>query len=140
MGNNQSIQKINFEDVQTIIKNPSMYLLMNTLPESEQNCLIINTILASEEENMINALLQRGKKHKHIVIYGRNTNDEKMYEKYNQLSKLGFYNIFIYCGGIFEWLMLQDIYGMNEFPTTCKQHDFLKYKPRKILHAGLLEY
>ena len=86
MGNNQSIQKINFEDVQTIIKNPSMYLLMNTLPESEQNCLIINTILASEEENMINALLQRGKKHKHIVIYGRNTNDEKMYEKYNQLE------------------------------------------------------
>jgi len=140
MGNNQSIQKINFEDVQTIIKNPSHYLLINTLPETEQNCLIFNTLIASEEEAMINSLLQKGKKNKNIVIYGRNTNDDKMYEKYSQLSKLGFYNVYLYCGGIFEWLMLQDIYGMKEFPTTSKQIDFLKYKPKKTLHAGLLEY
>jgi hypothetical protein len=36
--------------------------------------------------------------------------------------------------------MLQDIYGFNEFPTTSKQLDLLKYKPRQQLNVGLLEY
>jgi hypothetical protein len=140
MGNSQSIQKINFEDVQSVIKNPETYLLINTLPESEQNCLIPNTIAPVQEETMINSFLQKRIKEIRIVIYGRNSNDDKIYEKYNQLLKLGFYNIFLYTGGLFEWLMLQDIYGFNEFPTTSKQLDFLKYKPKQVLNVGLLKY
>uniref|UniRef100_A0A6C0DXB3 Rhodanese domain-containing protein n=1 Tax=viral metagenome TaxID=1070528 RepID=A0A6C0DXB3_9ZZZZ len=140
MGNSQSIQKINFEDVQSVIKNPEIYLLINTLPESEQNCLIPNTIAPVQEETMINSFLQKRIKEIRIVIYGRNSNDDKIYEKYNQLLKLGFYNIFLYTGGLFEWLMLQDIYGFNEFPTTSKQLDFLKYKPKQVLNVGLLKY
>jgi hypothetical protein len=140
MGNSQSIQKINFEDVQSVIKNPETYLLINTLPESEQNCLIPNTIAPVQEETMINSFLQKRIKEIRIVIYGRNSNDDKIYEKYNQLLKLGFYNIFLYSGGLFEWLMLQDIYGFNEFPTTSKQLDFLKYKPKQVLNVGLLKY
>ena len=140
MGNSQSIQKINFEDVQSVIKNPEIYLLINTLPESEQNCLIPNTIAPVQEETMINTFLQKRIKEIRIVIYGRNSNDDKIYEKYNQLLKLGFYNIFLYTGGLFEWLMLQDIYGFNEFPTTSKQLDFLKYKPKQVLNVGLLKY
>lgn len=140
MGNSQSIQKINFEDMQSVIKNPEIYLLINTLPESEQNCLIPNTIAPVQEETMINSFLQKRIKEIRIVIYGRNSNDDKIYEKYNQLLKLGFYNIFLYTGGLFEWLMLQDIYGFNEFPTTSKQLDFLKYKPKQVLNVGLLKY
>uniref|UniRef100_A0A6C0DH08 Rhodanese domain-containing protein n=1 Tax=viral metagenome TaxID=1070528 RepID=A0A6C0DH08_9ZZZZ len=140
MGNSQSIQKINFEDMQNVIKNPEIYLLINTLPESEQNCLIPNTIAPVQEETMINTFLQKRIKEIRIVIYGRNSNDDKIYEKYNQLLKLGFYNIFLYTGGLFEWLMLQDIYGFNEFPTTSKQLDFLKYKPKQVLNVGLLKY
>ena len=34
----------------------------------------------------------------------------------------------IYIGGLFEWLLLQDIYGDDEFPTTTKIIDILKYK------------
>ena len=64
----------------------------------------------------------------------------KLYEKYSQLSSLGFYNIYIYAGGIFEWLMLQDIYGKPEFPTTKNELDILKFKPRKLLNVKLLEY
>jgi hypothetical protein len=89
---------------------------------------------------MINSFLQKRIKEIRIVIYGRNSNDDKIYEKYNQLLKLGFYNIFLYTGGLFEWLMLQDIYGFNEFPTTSKQLDFLKYKPKQVLNVGLLKY
>jgi len=140
MGNSQSIQKINFEDMQNVIKNPEIYLIINTLPESEQNCLIPNTIAPVQEETMINSFLQKRIKAIRIVIYGRNSNDDKIYEKYNQLIKLGFHNIFLYTGGLFEWLMLQDIYGFNEFPTTSKQLDFLKYKPKQVLNVGLLKY
>ena len=45
MGNALTIPKINFEDVQTACKNPEIYLLINTLPVFEQDCLIFNTIL-----------------------------------------------------------------------------------------------
>ena len=73
-------------------------------------------------------------------MYGRNSNDEKIYTKYNQLTSLGFYNVYIYTGGLFEWLMLQDIYSEKEFPTTKKELDILKFKPNKILNVQLLEY
>jgi len=140
MGNSQSIQKINFEDMQSVIKNPEAYLLINTLPESEQACLIPNTMPPRQEETIINNLLQKRTKQVRIIVYGRNSNDEKIYEKYQQLIKLGFYNVYVYPGGLFEWLMLQDIYGFLEFPTTTKQLDFLKYKPKQRLNVGLLQY
>jgi hypothetical protein len=138
MGNSQSMQKINFEDIQTACKNPEIYLLINTLPESEQNCLIVNTVQAQKEEQIINHHMYSSKRIR-ILIYGRNSSDEKVYKKYDQLVKLGFSNVFIYLGGLFEWLMLQDIYGYDEFPTTIKQIDFLKYKPPPRLNISLIE-
>lgn len=141
MGNSQSSSiKINYEDVQYIIKNPEGHLLINTLSSVEQNCLIVNTMNINNEENIINGCIKRGAKNIKIVIYGKNSNDEKLYNKYSQLSSLGFYNVYIYTGGLFEWLMLQDIYGDNEFPTTNKEIDILKYKPNKVLNVPLLEY
>ena len=140
MGNSQSIQKINFEDVQFILKNSESHLLINTLPETEQSCLLPLTVQASQEENIINKYLNNGLKNVRIIIYGRNCNDEKIYTKYSQFTSLGFYNVYIYTGGLFEWLMLQDIYGTQEFPTTKKELDLLKYKSNKILNISLLEY
>lgn len=141
MGNSQSSSiKINYEDVQFIIKNPEGHLLINTLSTTEQNCLIVNTININNEENIINTCIKRGAKDIKIVIYGKNSNDDKLYNKYTQLTSLGFYNVYIYTGGLFEWLMLQDIYGEKEFPTTKKELDILKYKPNKVLNVPLLEY
>jgi hypothetical protein len=141
MGNSQSIQKINFEDVQYVLKNTeSQYILINTLHETDQLCLLPNTVQANQEEMIINKYLKNGLKNIGIIIYGRNCNDEKIYTKYTQLTSLGFYNVYIYTGGVFEWLTLQDIYGVNEFPTTKKELDLLKYKPNKILNVSLLEY
>jgi hypothetical protein len=138
MGNAQSIRKINFEDVQNVIKKSELYLLINTLPENNQECLIKNTMPVSQEESIINTYLKNGKKIR-IIIYGKNCNDELIYKKYQQLLSLGFYNVFIYMGGIFEWLLLQDIYGIDEFPTTKKQVDILKYKSNSTLNTLLLE-
>jgi len=140
MGNSQSIQKLNFEDIQYVLKNPESHLLINTLTDTEQICLLPNTIHANQEEAIINKYLKNGLKNIKIIIYGRNCNDEKIYSKYNQLNSLGFYNVYIYTGGLFEWLLLQDIYGTQEFPTTKKELDLLKYKPSKILNISLLEY
>jgi len=138
MGNTQTIRKINFEDVQIVLKNTELYLLINTLEEMDQQCLIKNTVPIHQEESMINKYLKLGKNMR-IIIYGKNCNDEKIYKKYQQLLSLGFYNVFVYPGGLFEWLLLQDIYGIEEFPTTSKQLDVLKYKPSSVLNIMLLE-
>jgi hypothetical protein len=140
MGNSQSIRKINFEDVQYIIKNSGNYLMINTLPVSEQDCLLPHTMNIHKEEELVNQLISAGKKEVKIVIYGKNCNDDKLYTKYQQLTSLGFYNVFVYPGGLFEWLMLQDIYGHDDFPTTKKEMDILRFKPKKILNVQLLEY
>ena len=139
MGNTQTMTKINYEDMQTVIKNPEIYLIINTLSISEQDCLIINTVRPDEEEDLLNRFI-RTNKNIRIIIYGKNCNDENVNKKYQQLYSLGFYNIFVYLGGMFEWLLLQDIYGKELFPTTKKEFDLLKYKSRQLLSLNLLEY
>jgi hypothetical protein len=139
MGNTQSMKKINYEDMQTIMKNPEVYFIINTLPVSEQQCLIVNTTLANDEEIIINKFMKENKSIR-IIVYGKNCNDENVNKKYQQLLSLGFYNIFVYFGGMFEWLLLQDIYGKDLFPTTKKELDLLKYKSNQLLNIGLLEY
>lgn len=141
MGNKTSTSiKINYEDVQYILKHPEGHLLINTLSDAQQECLIVNTMNIKNEENIINSCIKNGRKDIKIIIYGKNCNDDKTVHKYTQLTSLGFYNVYIYVGGLFEWLMLQDIYGENEFPTTKKELDILKYKPYKVLNIALLEY
>ena len=34
---------------------------------------------------------------------------------------------------MFEWLLLQDIYGNDDFKTTQEELDILKYKPQKCI-------
>jgi hypothetical protein len=138
MGNIQSMKKINYEDMQTVIKNPEVYLIINTMSPSDQKCLIINTTLAEEEEPLINKYLKENRNIR-IIVYGKNCNDESAQKKYQQLLSLGFYNIFVYTGGMFEWLLMQDIYGKDLFPTTKKEVDLLKYKPNQLLNIALLE-
>uniref|UniRef100_A0A6C0DXN1 Rhodanese domain-containing protein n=1 Tax=viral metagenome TaxID=1070528 RepID=A0A6C0DXN1_9ZZZZ len=132
MGINYSINKVNFEYVQNYsnLRNDK-HLLINTLDYSKQDCLIQNTIHASKEEEVLNNYLRKDKSIK-ILIYGENCSDNKVIDKYNQLYKLGFTNLYVYIGGLFEWLLLQDIYGDDEFPTTSKIYDILNYKGKNI--------
>ena len=141
MGNaHSSNNKINYEDMQHIVNHPEQHILINTLSENEQYCLIPNTLNINQEEVFINKLIQSGKQDTKIIIYGKNCNDEKLYKKQQQLCSLGFYNVYIYLGGLFEWLCLQDIYGAVDFPTTKKELDLLKYKSNKTLNVHLIEY
>ena len=142
MGGVNSIQKINYEDVQYFIFNSSLvnnnsYLIINTLSHTKQDCLIKNTINYNEEESIINNLLTKNKSI-YIIIYGENNNDDNVIQKYLQLTKLGFHNTYVYLGGLFEWLLLQDIYGYDLFPTTSSIKNVLIYKPQKIFGNSLL--
>ena len=135
MGLNQSIHKLNFEGMQNIINNNSnngKFLIINTLDSNNQDCLIKHTLSPSREIEEISKFL-RENKNINIVIYGENTIDSKVVEKSTQLYKLGFVNLYVYIGGLFEWLLLQDIYGDDEFPTTSKIVDILKYKGKSII-------
>lgn len=137
MGQTQTAIKCNFEDVQNIKKNKNT-ILINTLGNDEQECLISGTIPLRDEINSINNALKNGQQNINIIIYGKNSNDNSIYEKYKQLLDLGFNNIYLYVGGLFEWLCLQDIYGDDEFSTTKKELDILKFKPKSMIQNGVL--
>jgi hypothetical protein len=126
---------ISFGDMQNIIRyNSSKYIIINTLLPNEQGCLITNTIDYNNEENTINSLINKYEYYdKTIVIYGKNSNDNNTNDKYTQMKSIGFKHVFIYNGGLFEWLLLQDIYGEDNFPTTTRILDILIYKPNNVL-------
>ena len=86
MGNIQSMKNINYEDMQTVIKNPEVYLIINTMSPSDQKCLIINTTLAEEEEPLINKYLKENRNIR-IIVYGKNCNDENAQRKYQKLFR-----------------------------------------------------
>ena len=132
MGQSQSVKKVNFEDVQQTIQTNSKYLLINTLNINNQNCLIKGTITPEKEITVINHNMNNT--NLRIIVYGKNSSDETIFKKYTQLNKLGFYNVFLYSGGIFEWLLLQDIYGQDNFPTTKEELDHLKYRARSAFN------
>ena len=125
--------KIGFDDVLIAIHNPDTYLLINTLPQNEQDCLIQHTLSVSEEETAVNEMLtQYEKVVRKIILYGKNATDTSVEKKRAQLNGLGIGDVYVYSGGIFEWMLLQDIYGEREFPTTKKVLDILKYKPTNM--------
>lgn len=141
--------KVGFEDVLYILKSykvvggctknrrpPNLhhphrnYWLVNTLPATQQEVLIPHTIPYHGEEEMFNDVLNDMSKKPHeyfIVIYGKNNTDDTVDKKYKQLIDLGFSQVFIYYGGLFEWTLLQDVYGSEHFPTTTTNNNDLLY-------------
>lgn len=137
MGAQQSITKINYEDVKYAINkssNKDEYVLINTLPINKQTCLISGTIPADDETSILNKYLKENITIK-IIVYGENSSDPRMEAKYTQLRSLGFFHVYLYTGGLFEWLLLQDIYGDDIFKTDGTEIDHLKY--RGPAHFGI---
>ena len=128
MGNvYSSYSSYDFDVISNKIMSEYDMVLINTMPDTQQSCLIKTTIKANKETEYINELYKRNKK-KEIIIYGKNHRDLKIIEKYNQLKKLGFTNVHIYFGGLFEWLLLKEYYGEINFPIDGKMLDISQYK------------
>ena len=133
MGNAETIQ-INFEHVQDCIQhNFPNTLLINTLSLNNQDCVIFGTKPPDEEEQIINDLLENRLDVTKLIIYGKNCRDATVAKKLEQFRSLGLLSrvkVQVYTGGVFEWLLLQEIYGTELFKTTGtnKMVDLLKYK------------
>jgi len=127
-------KKIGFEDVLTAVKSPAGYILINTLPSEKQSCLIYRTICIEKEEETLNGLLEQFDVGSYrIILYGQHSADDSVDAKYRQLKRLGFEHVYLYSGGLFEWLLLQEIYGEGEFKTQGKCPDLLSYRTVKGL-------
>lgn len=130
------IKKVGFDDILLAINNSTEFLIINTLQKNEQEFLISGTIPFEKEEEKINEIIEAGKMRKYkIIIYGKNSTDSTIEIKYKQLMNFGFTQVFIYYGGIFEWVLLRDIYGEDLFPsiTTISNSkvNLLKWKPNR---------
>lgn len=125
---------VSYKYIQDIIEHRNS-VLINTLDDSitTQACLILSSIHAIDEIDVIDKILSntdslgRTTETVEIVIYGKNSTDMTTWVKYNQLIDYGFERVKIYTGGIFEWMLLQDIYGDDLFPTTSPNRDILKF-------------
>ena len=132
---NQNTKKVSFQDIQYAQTNERI-LIINTLPESDQTILIYKTVpICNEIVEVEKAIKQKN----NIIIYGKHSNDETIYLKYTQITKLGG-SVYVYIGGLFEWLLLQDIYGKELFKTTTNTIDILKFKPNNILNTNYITY
>jgi hypothetical protein len=138
MGNSETRQ-ISFEGVQEFIQSyyslSATTILINTFSLNEQNCIIQHTTLPNKEEEIINNLLENKSTISKIIIYGKNCRDNsvsKKIEQFKSLGILGRVKVEIYTAGLFEWLLLQEIYETELFPTaggdSSQMIDLLKYK------------
>jgi hypothetical protein len=134
MGNTGSTTQItaNYEDIQRglSIKNG---ILIHTM--DDEAILISGTTSILNETQRINTLLNDREYDTNIIIYGKNTDDyESLAKKRTQLLTLGFRNVWIYPGGIFEWVLLQDVFGRTQFPTTTTVNDIIKSRPKSVIY------
>ena len=103
-------------------------IIINTLPDNNQNCLIKNTLSLHTEVNTINTLIKNANNIM-IVIYGKHIHDHTTIKKYTQLTQLGFNKVYIYEGGLFEWICLHDIYGEELFPIDGVIQNPIDFEP-----------
>jgi hypothetical protein len=115
-----SFKKATFEEV---AENKGV--LINVMADTEQGLLIRGTCSLSEEVDLVERAITEKRP---IVVYGKNSHDDRIYAKYKQLVDLGG-DPRVYIGGLFEWLLLQDVYGFEKFPTTRRELDIYKFRP-----------
>jgi hypothetical protein len=102
-------------------------LLISVMEEgSDSDLLIAGTVPIAGEIAAVELAIATKRP---VIIYGTNAHDDRIYAKYDQIAKLGGVGK-VYIGGLFEWLLLQDIYGVDKFPTTSRTLDLYKFRPK----------
>jgi hypothetical protein len=132
-------ENVGFEDIKFAIAHSNNFIIINTLSANEQDMLIKGTLPCDREETAINEQISNYRAPDlPVIIYGRNCSDDSVQLKQEQLVTIGIKHVCVYAGGLFEWLLLQDIYGFDEFPTTSNCDDLLKYSSRRRIEKQLL--
>jgi len=136
MGNASSEQSYtcNYEDIQRGIVDKDG-IMIHIMDNDEM--LIVGTTSIDKETATMNQLLNDHEYDTHIIVYGKNTDDyERLVKKRGQLMTLGFRNVWFYPGGLFEWSLLQDIFGKSQFPTTNEVRDIIRYRQRELVKGN----
>lgn len=110
-------------------------ILISTLPEDTQGCLIPQTVACHDEERWINDVLERKKQGLYtVIVYGANHLDATVDRKCAQMRTMGFRSVHAYLGGMFEWLLLHEVFGEENFPVAQPSRsgvpDILAFRPR----------
>ncbi len=115
------------------------YCLINTLPEHRQDCVIAHTLPCAEEEATLNRWLSRWEVHRPIVIYGQHAGDATIYRKYNQCVAVGFEQVFVYLGGMMEWMLLRSVseQSAHEYRIRGETVSFLRFSPSRKFRMRL---
>ncbi len=139
MGATQSKQSdyVNCSFVHNAVLSSNPTILIHAMKIEDEHILIHKTLTATEEVDKINLLISEHNFEQNIIIYGYSHMDlQALLLKKQKLHAYGFDNVFIYLGGMFEWLLLRDVYGEIEFPVDGLAKgsvflDILKYaKPQ----------
>jgi hypothetical protein len=111
--------KTKFIGFDKIIKLEDNELLI-TVMGYNTTTFIPKTIIPSQEESVINKIINDKLQNNYtIYLYGKSSKDmELIGKKINQLKELGFYNFAVYAGGFFEYLLLRESFGSNDFPIV----------------------
>jgi hypothetical protein len=102
--------------------------------------LITGTLAPEREEAYVNELLESldavSLSEILVIVYGRNATDKSVVEKAKQIYSLGFTSVCVYLGGMFEWCLLQDVYGEKEFPMEGYGNGGVVGKVEPLLFKG----
>jgi hypothetical protein len=126
MGGAPSVPSVNFEVVKQAVVTGGADIV-STLEANNQKCLIRGTLAPDREVSILNARLAKGLVDQIVLVYGSDCSDESVLSKAQQLVALGFRKVRVYRGGMFEWLLLQETYGSDNFPTMGAERDMLRY-------------
>lgn len=119
--------RVNFEAVPTASADGLLLTTLGSSPGADPECAIAGTVPECQEAGRIKDVLSSSPDIP-IVIYGSNSVDVAPFEKWRNLTQRGFTNVTVYTGGLFEWLLLREVYGAEVFPVTNPQNDLLRFK------------
>ena len=110
--------------------------MISTLPAAQQGCLIAGTIPVSEETATVSTLLAGQRSRRRLIVYGASSSDDTALRKAEQLISLGFADVFVYRGGLLEWLLLREVYGADWYGVTGEEPPDLLTLEAKSKLAG----
>lgn len=129
MGNSSSLYSLHckYNIIQDYVCIPDNYCiefgervyLITVMERDESDKVIKGTIPFKEEEITMNSIIKQNKMDTvTVIVYGKDACDERIYKKAKQMMELGFKRVRIYIGGMFEWNLLVELYGDENFPTS----------------------
>jgi hypothetical protein len=94
-------------------------LIISTTITERGSPYIAGTVSRFAELITIDSLKRSNRFDVPILVYGHNMFDTTVKTQSTILMNNGFTKVFVYVGGMFEWMLLHKLYGNTAFPIVC---------------------